>query len=209
MTGGISGDFEGKIAALEPSFRFLAERTRQEPTAGMMGLYTEYFVQQGLMIEAVNQTVRDIVIGWEKPYWPSAEYIAIRARQKQRAVMDEIHGIRGSEQALEDWCEAECQRRWDERLDAANAWRDAGNLDRFRLLVREIDKDIAQMLQKGLQPFMRDSKVYRTHFREGSAVGGCLRRAGEDARKLAKQQVIARQTAVHTAMREDAVEAVV
>lgn len=204
MTGDLNGDYQGKIAALAPSFQLLGERTGREPSASLMGVYAEFFAQQNLMIEAVNQTVRDIVVGWDKPYWPSAEYIAKLTRQKHRSVMDELHGIRGSEQALEDWCEAEQQRRWDHRVDEANTWRIA-NQDRFKRIVREVDGDIKMLLDKGTHPFLQDSKVYRTHFREGSAVGACLKKIGEDQRHVAKQLEKERAIAVQKAMREDAI----
>lgn len=204
MTGELRGEYTGKIAALEPSFRLLAGRTRQEASADMMGLYAEHFAQQGIMIEAVNETVRDIVIGWDKPYWPSAEYIAVRARQKQRSVMDQLHGIRSTNQTLEDWFEAEAQRRWDERLSIANTWREEGNMERFKLFVREIDQDISRMIKTELYPFLRDSKPYRGAFREGRAVGRCLVEVAKEARKMARQQEIARQAAVQAAMQEDA-----
>jgi hypothetical protein len=206
VTSSLNGDYQGKIAALEPSFRLLAGRTRVDATADMMGLYAEHFVQQNLMIEAVNQTVRDIVVGWDKPYWPSAEYIAVKARQKQRSVMDEMHGVHTGNQALEDWCEAEAQRRWDERLAEANAWRERDNMEPFKRFVREIDQDIARMIQTGLYPFLTESKPYRGAFREGRAVGRCLVEIGKEMRILAKQQEIARKTAVQQALREDATE---
>lgn len=199
MTNSLNGDYQGKIAALEPSFRLLAGRTRVDATADMMGLYAEHFVQQNLMIEAVNQTVRDIVVGWDKPYWPSAEYIAKLTRQKHRSVMDDIHDIRGCEQALEDWCEAEAQRRWDERLAEANAWRERGNMEPFKLFVREIDQDIARMIQTGLYPFLTESKPYRGAFREGRAVGRCLVEIGKEVQKAARQQEIAREDAAQNA----------
>lgn len=185
MTGELQGDFHGKIAALEPSFRFLAERTGREPTAGMIGLYAEYFVQQGLMMEAVNQTVRDIVISWDDYRWPSAEYIAVRARQKQRSVMDHLHGITPIQQALEDICEAEAQRRWDRRLAEANAWRER-RPERFKVLVRAIDTDIAGLIRGGNQ-WLNESQVYRRSFREGAAVGACLKESGIEERREQKR----------------------
>lgn len=203
MSTPLNGDYQGKIAALAPSFQLLGERTGKEPSASLMGVYAEFFVQQGLMIEAVNQTVRDIVVGWDKPYWPSAEYIAKMTRQKHRSVMDELHGIRGCEQALEDWCEAEAQRRWDERLAEANSWRERGNMEPFKRFVREIDQDIARMIQTGLYPFLTESKPYRGAFREGRAVGRCLVEIAKEMRKLSQEQEIARQGAVRAAMRED------
>jgi len=190
--------------AFAPAFRLLSAATSKEHPDEYLWVYVEYFTVQHLMPEAVNQTARDIVLTWNDPYWPSPEYIAKRAHQKTRSVMDEIHGVHTGSRALEDWCESEAQRRWDSRLAEANTWREReGNMERFKLLVRDIDKDIAVMIQSGLHPFMRDEKVYRQHFREGSAVGACLRKAGQDAHKLAKQQEIARLAAVQIAMRED------
>lgn len=203
MTGEFNGDFQGKIAALEPSFRFLAERTRVEPTASMMGLYAEYFIQQGLMIEAVNQTVRDIVIGWDKPYWPSAEYIAVRARQKQRSTMDEIHGIKPSARILEDWCESEAQRRWDSRKAMAKEWGEK-NPGTLRVLIEGIDGDIKMLVQSGAHQWLKESQTYRTHFRKGAAVGACIKRAGEEERKAAKQLRITQLATAAQKMREDA-----
>jgi hypothetical protein len=196
-------DLSAKILALEPSFRFLSERTRVDPSPGMVELYTEHFIQQGLMIEAVNQTVRDIIIGWEKPYWPSAEYIAVRARQKQRSVMDQMHGIEPGDQALEDWCESEAQRRWDSRKAMAKEWGEK-NPSTLRILLQGIDGDIKILVASGAHQWLKESQTYRTHFRKGAAVGACIRRSGEEERKQAKALRAAQLASASKAMREDA-----
>lgn len=192
--------------AFGPAFRLLSAATSKDHPDEFLWIYVEYFTQQHLMPEAVNQTARDIVLTWNDPYWPSPEYIAKRAHQKTRAVMDELHGVHTGSQSLEDWYEAEQQRRWDNRLAEANSWRERGNMEPFKLFVREIDQDIARMIQTGLYPFLTESKPYRGAFREGRAVGRCLIEIGKEARKAARQQAGAREHAVLESLRADAAQ---
>lgn len=190
--------------ALQPAFRLLGDATGKQMSPETLNNWVEYFAAQNLMAESVNRAASDIAASWEGFGWPTAEYVAKRARARQRGDMNELHGIRGSEQALEDWCEAEQQRRWDARLAEANRWRERGNMEPFKLFVREIDQDIARMIQTGLYPFLTESKPYRGAFREGRAVGRCLVEIGKEARKAARQQEIAREYAVRESMREEA-----
>lgn len=206
MTGEMRTDLSGKIAALEPAFRFLAERTGREATASMMGLYTEHFVQQGLMMEAVNQTVREIVISWEAGYWPSPEYIAIRARQAQQAVMDELHGLRDRSREMDERAIAEREETWQHRRALAKAWFEA-HPARGREIAYGVQRDLANLLRAmPNEGQFATNPAYRKAFEQGAIVGAVLREAiaPPKSRPSVRERMDARLTMPDTLQCEEA-----
>lgn len=189
--------------SLQPTFRLLGDATGKQMSLETLNNWVEYFASQNLMAEAVNRAASDIAASWEGFGWPSAEYVAKRARGRQRGIMDELHGIPNREDVLEEWCELEGQRRWDSRKAMAKEWGEK-NPSQLRLLVQGIDGDIKILVDSGAHQWLKESQTYRTHFRKGAAVGACIRKAGEEERKLAKQLRITQLAAAAKAMREDA-----
>lgn len=174
---------QGKIVALAPSFSLMAELTGKPSSATVVGLYTAHFVDCGLAMHDVNVAVEQIMVGWNKPYWPSADDIAKKARGivSSYGNKDSVVAHRSS---LEDAFTAEGERRWEHRLGMANTWRDASpqNVEKFRAIVKAIDLDVVHLRDVVRLEWLQQSS-YRDAFRLGASVGGCLRQAGIDERK--------------------------
>lgn len=182
-------DLSGKLRALAPSFTIMLERTGKEMSDASIDMYVEHFADLGLAAHTVNETVKSIMVNWEARYWPTPAHIGKLAQHRQRASLDILPGTALPERVLGDWSDAEGQRRWDERVERANTWRER-NPSRFRILLGGLDKDIARMLANveslyGIEVKLKQLPEYRKSFREGAGVGMCL---NEEAREFMRDQ---------------------
>lgn len=197
---------QGKIVALGPSFALMSELTGKQPSATVIGLYASHFVDLGFAMHDVNIAVEQIMVAWNKPYWPSAEDIAKKAR-----LIAQSSGNRETYLSRQETLEAtfadEDERRWDHRLAMANAWRDASprNWALFKAIVKTVDSDITRLCDVIRLEWMTKSS-YRDAFRLGASVGGCLKQAGIDERTQEKIDAIHRETRAQQFARTGIVE---
>lgn len=179
----------GKLAALRPSFELMAELTGKESSPNAAWLYVETFVDLNLAMDDVNTAVAEILKGWQKPYWPSAEAIAARAQEIARR-SGSSERWRSFQQEIDEVFARADAERWEHRLEIANGWR-TQNAERFKVVVRGVDRMITQLTTMfGLKPELNarlvKSQEYRKAFRDGAVVSGCIEQSGIDDRKAAK-----------------------
>ncbi|HEY5085927.1 MAG TPA: hypothetical protein VII66_01085 [Gemmatimonadaceae bacterium] len=154
---------------LTPAFTLLTDRTGRAIGPETMRLYAENFAAMHVSIEAVYEAVRDIVRTWEKPYWPTAEYIGNVAQRKQADAMpghDRAMVLHG--QSVDQGA-----RDWEDRRHRAEEWFEA-NPATGRLLIAGIDADIAEQSAKQPRGRLAGSPEYRKALRHGAIVGACL-----------------------------------
>lgn len=201
-------DLSGKLRALAPSFTIMLERTGKEMSDASLEMYAEHFTDLGLAPHYVNETVRAIMVNWETRYWPTAAHIGKLAQHRQRASLDVLPGTAVRERVLEDWCDAEGQRRWDSRVERANAWREAnGELFRelWSPLSKELDATMATIAARhGTEVWLNQVPAYRRSFREGAGVGLCLAQEARAFMRLQRAIELHQRLQARANMAEDA-----
>lgn len=162
------------LAMLAPAFALLNDRTGRAAGPETMSIYGEHFGDLHLSVEAVYEAVREIILGWEKPYWPTAEHIGIVAQRKQRAVSGEAAGMGNRARELQDASMGSAQPEWDDRVARGEAWFDAHPAI-AKLIVAGINADIEHMVRAQPNGRMATQPKYQRAFRHGAIVGACLR----------------------------------
>jgi len=155
---------------LAPAFTLLTDRTGRAVGPETMRLYAENFAAMHVSIEAVYEAVRDIVRTWEKPYWPTAEYIGNVAQRKQRGLSS---GADDRLATLHAQSVEQADRDWEDRRHRAEEWF-AANPAIGKLILASIDSGIAEESEKDPKGRLSRDPNYRRQLRHGAIVGACL-----------------------------------
>lgn len=180
---------EGKIKALEPSFRLMADMTGKASTADLVGFYAEYFAINHLAPDTVNETVREMLLTWDKRAWPTPEQIAVKTRERSRRERSAGNGGFDHE-AFDAVFKLSQLEQWEHRLDMANTWRLA-NPTRFKTVLARVDRDSDPLKRL---TWVQESEHYRKAFRDGAVVQACNTQAGIDERKAQRLKEAERES---------------
>jgi len=159
------------LEQLAPAFTLLTDRTGRAVGPETMRLYAEHFAAIHVSIEAVYEAVRDIVLTWEKAYWPTAEYIGNVAQRKLRSVTS---GPGDRAQAVHDMSVDAGERAWEDRVHRAEEWFNA-NPAIGKLLLAGIDAAIAAEIARRPNSWLATNPAFRRAWRHGDVVGVSLR----------------------------------
>jgi hypothetical protein len=168
--------------AFKPAFTLLEEMTGVASSDQRMAIYTEHFLRNHLSVDAIYESVRKMLLSWEKRSWPSPEQIALAARNYQHTTLKSDNYDWRSFHAVFEMAAIE---RNDRRVEKANTWREA-NQQRFtKEIVPDVDRDVAHRMVR--IKWLRQEKSYRQAFREGAIVQQCNNEVGKEARALERR----------------------
>lgn len=159
------------LETLAPVFAMFADATGKSIGPELMHVYSRYFADMQLSPASVERAAAEIVVGWDKPYWPTAETVGHVARRLQR----DTGTAAGAAAAEHDRAAELSARDWDARVAIAETWFDAHRDDGAALLAA-IDRQIAAYVAAHPTGWLANPKT-RKAYRHGELVSACLRQA--------------------------------
>lgn len=160
---------------LAPSFAMLTDMTGRAIGTEALGRHAEHYLAQRLSIDAVHNAVREIVVDWDKAYWPTPQYIANVAHRILRQAAHDNREATARERELEAVTRSRADREWEDRAQRAGEWFEA-HPKIGKLLVAGVDADIGATVAKHPRWRIATSAEYRRAYRQGAIVSEVLRR---------------------------------